>query len=74
MLAAVQMQKMVVAIDGSLFLLQNAENVDECSFLSFDDTLIEAVSLSETGSLVVCALANGNVHGIHINGTPLFNL
>lgn len=63
---------MLVSVDKSLILLEN-ENVAECRFLSFA-TQIECVEFSHSGNLIICALSDGTVYGIHIKGVPVFNL
>uniref|UniRef100_A0A1B0C8Y7 Uncharacterized protein n=1 Tax=Lutzomyia longipalpis TaxID=7200 RepID=A0A1B0C8Y7_LUTLO len=71
--AAVQNGKIYVAVDQILVLLEN-ENVGECKFLSFPETQIDCVFISDSGKLVVCCLANGTINGFCITGRPLFNL
>lgn len=63
---------MILAIDKSVFLLED-ENVAECNYLSFSAHIV-AMCVSPSGNLVVCALSDGNVHGIYIKGVPVFNL
>lgn len=64
---------MALTIDRSLFLLEDEHVVDGSIFLSFNAP-VDAMCMSHSGSLVVCALADGNVHGVHISGVPLFNV
>lgn len=68
----VQNKRLVLAIDKSLFLLED-DNVPECNYLSFSAN-IDSICVSPSGDLVLCALADGNIHGIYIKGVPLFNL
>lgn len=63
---------MVLAINQSLYLLED-ESAAECSDLNFEAT-IECLTVSSCGNLSLCALADGNIYGIHIKGYPLFNL
>ena len=70
--AKIQNQKILVAVDNSLVLIED-ENTIECKFLSFS-AQIECIGVSKNGELVICCLADGNIHGIHISGAPLFNM
>lgn len=63
---------MVLAVDKGLFLLED-ESVAKCNFLNFGSN-IEAMTVTLSGTLVLCALTDGNIHVIHINGTPISNL
>lgn len=62
---------MVIAIDKTIFLLED-EMIAKCSLLSFNAN-IDAVGISNTGNLIVCALSDGEIHGIFIKGIPLFS-
>ncbi|KAL7727908.1 hypothetical protein ACLKA6_019471 [Drosophila palustris] len=70
--ASVQSGKMVISIDRSLLLLED-ELVAKCSFLSFS-AHIDAIAISNSGSLIVCGLSDGEVHGIYIKGLLLFSV
>ena len=72
MSARIQDQKILVAVDNSLVLIEN-ENDIECKFLSLASQ-IECIAVSKSGDLVICCLADGNIHGIHIKGSALFNM
>lgn len=63
---------MIKAADKTLILLEN-ENIAECSFLNFSSN-IDSIAISNSGSIIVCGLENGNVHGVFIKGFPVFNL
>lgn len=69
--ASVQNKKMVVAVDKSIFLLED-ELVAKCFVLSFNAN-IDVLAISTTGNLIVCGLSDGEIHGIYIKGTPLFS-
>lgn len=71
--AVVQNHKMVLAIEQSLFLLPDEDAPERSVFVSFSAT-IDALCVSPCGDLVICALTDGNVHGVHIGGVPLFDL
>lgn len=45
----------------------------ECKFLSFG-IKIDTIHLSVSGDLIICALTDGNIHGVHVKGIPIFNL
>lgn len=70
--AALQNESIVLAVDKSLVLLEEKSSSD-CKFLSFD-AVIDCFSVSKTGNLVICCLSDGNIHGVHVKGIPLFNL
>lgn len=70
--ASVQNKKMFIAIDKTVVLLED-ENIAKCSFLSFNSQ-IDIVTISKSGNLIVCGLSDGEIHGVCINGVPLFNL
>ncbi|XP_055841706.1 uncharacterized protein LOC129908902 [Episyrphus balteatus] len=70
--ASVQNRKMFIAIDKTVVLLED-ENIAKCSFLSFNSQ-IDIVTISNSGNLIVCGLSDGEIHGVCINGIPLFNL
>jgi kinetochore-associated protein 1 len=61
-----------VGVDRSLILLED-ESTFDCRFLSFSSE-IQAMAVSRSGDLVVCCLADGNIHGVHIKGIPVFNM
>ncbi|KAM7360055.1 kinetochore component rough deal isoform 2-T2 [Cochliomyia hominivorax] len=69
--ASVQNTKMVIAIDKTVFLLED-EMIAKCSLLSFN-TNIDVLAISQTGNLIVCGLSDGEIHGIFIKGIPLFS-
>lgn len=71
--AEVQSSKMALTIDRSLFLLEDEHAVGHSTFLSFTAS-VDAMCMSQSGNLIVCALSDGNVHGVHISGVPVFNL
>uniref|UniRef100_A0A1A9X1U5 Uncharacterized protein n=1 Tax=Glossina brevipalpis TaxID=37001 RepID=A0A1A9X1U5_9MUSC len=70
--ARVENRKMVLAVDTTLFLLED-EMAGKCNMISFDSN-IDRFLISPTGNLVVCGLSNGEIHGISIRGHLLFNL
>lgn len=57
-----QNKKMIIAADKTLILLEN-ENIAECSFLNFSSN-IDSIAISNSGSIIVCGLQDGNVHGV----------
>lgn len=61
-----------LCIDKSLILLEDESNTN-FNFLSFG-SIIDCFAVSKSGDLIVCCLSDGNVHGVHIKGVPLFNL
>lgn len=63
---------MILAVDKSLFLLSD-ENIVDSAFCGLG-CKIDDVAVSPAGDLVICVMADGNIHGIHINGVPLFSL
>lgn len=65
-------KRIIIAVNENLFMLAN-ENVSDCCFSPLG-CHIDAVSVSPSGELVICALADGNICGIHISGVPLFTL
>ncbi|XP_011293281.1 uncharacterized protein LOC101899752 [Musca domestica] len=69
--ASVQNKRMVVAVDKSIFLLED-ELVAKCFVLSFNAN-IDVLAISHTGNLIVCGLSDGEIHGIYIKGLPLFS-
>ncbi|XP_023294177.2 uncharacterized protein LOC111677314 [Lucilia cuprina] len=69
--ASVQNTKMVIAIDKTIFLLED-EMIAKCSLLTFN-TNIDVLAISQTGNLIVCGLSDGEIHGIFIKGIPLFS-
>uniref|UniRef100_A0A1I8Q641 Uncharacterized protein n=1 Tax=Stomoxys calcitrans TaxID=35570 RepID=A0A1I8Q641_STOCA len=69
--ASVQNKKMVVAVDKTVFLLED-ELIAKCFVLSFNAN-IDVIGISNTGNLIICGLSDGEIHGIYIKGTPLFN-
>lgn len=73
MAAEIQNGKMVLSVDQSLFMLANEELMDSSAFLNFGSQ-IDAMCVSQSGDLVICALTDGNIHGVHIKGVPVFNL
>lgn len=72
-LARAQNKNIILAAGPSLILLENEESDAECRILSFE-AAIEHLSVSHSGNLIVCLLANGAVHGVFIKGIPVFNL
>lgn len=72
-MSEIQSGKLVLSIDESLFLLPNEQLMDSCDYLCFGSP-IDAMCISPSGDLIICALADGNIHGVHIKGMPLFNL
>lgn len=44
-----------------------------CNFLTFG-ALIDSLAVSNSGNVIICALADGNIHGIYVKGIPIFNL
>lgn len=70
--AALQNNKILIAVDKSLVLLEDKSS-DDCKFLSFSSE-IDCFAVTRSGNLMVCCLADGNVHGVHIKGIPVFNL
>lgn len=70
--AIVRNRRMVVSVNNNLFLLENEDTI-ECNNVCFEPK-IDAMELSSSGSLVVCALRDGSVHGFHIQGNQLFNV
>lgn len=69
--ASVQNQRMVLAIDETLLILEN-ELVDKCNVLSFDAN-IDCLIISTSANLIICCLTNGVVHGVAIRGQLLFS-
>lgn len=67
-----QNDRIVIAIDQSLILLED-ENKSECNFLNFG-AKIECLIVTDSGNLVICALSDGNIHGVHIKGIAVFNV
>lgn len=63
---------MILTVDKSLFLLSD-ENIVDSAFCGLG-CQIDDVTLSPACDLIICAMADGNIHGIHINGVPLFTL
>jgi hypothetical protein len=70
--AHLQNDRILVAVDTNLFLIENDGEM-VCNFLSFE-ARVDALFVSPSGNLAIVALADGNVHGIHIKGVPLFQL
>lgn len=66
--AHVKSQKMMIAVDKSIVVLENENNV-ECRFLSVD-ALIDCFAMSQSGEITICGLAGGRVIGIFIRGIP----
>uniref|UniRef100_A0A1A9Z6W9 Uncharacterized protein n=1 Tax=Glossina pallidipes TaxID=7398 RepID=A0A1A9Z6W9_GLOPL len=69
--ASVQNQRMVLAIDTTLFLLED-ETTGKCNIITFESN-IDCLLISATGNLILCSLSNGEVHGISISGQVLFS-
>uniref|UniRef100_A0A1A9US66 Uncharacterized protein n=1 Tax=Glossina austeni TaxID=7395 RepID=A0A1A9US66_GLOAU len=69
--ASVQNQRMVLAIDTTLFLLED-ETSGKCNMITFESN-IDCLLISATGNLILCSLSNGEVHGISISGHVLFS-
>lgn len=67
-----QSKKIVIAIDKSLTLVED-ELVSQCNFLCFN-ALIDVVSISNSGNVIICGLRDGEIHGIFIKGIPLLSL
>lgn len=70
--AIVRNHRMIVSVDDHVFLLENDEEI-ECDMFCFESQ-IDAIELSWSGLVVICALKNGNIHGFHIKGGPIFNM
>ncbi|KAL9872866.1 kinetochore component rough deal isoform 3-T4 [Glossina fuscipes fuscipes] len=69
--ASVQNRKMVLAIDTTLFLLED-ETTGKCNIITFESN-IDLLLISATGNLILCSLSNGEVHGLSISGQVLFS-
>lgn len=69
--AVVKNSKMVVKIDKTIVLLEK-ENEAVAGLLDFEE-VIDCICISDSGNLIICCLADGCVHVIHIKGFPLFN-
>ncbi|XP_037945657.1 uncharacterized protein LOC119678077 [Teleopsis dalmanni] len=70
--ATVQNKKIAIAIDQTIFLIED-ENLAKCSLLSFNAD-INIIRTTNSGNLIICCLSNGEIHGIFIKGIPLFSL
>lgn len=70
-ISSIQNKSIVIAVDNSLILLEDESTMD-CKFLSFGAE-INCFVFSEYGSYIICCLSDGNIHGIHVRGFPLFN-
>lgn len=70
--AIVRNHRIIVSVDSNLFLLENEDTI-ECNTVSFESQ-IDAIELSASGLVVICALKCGDIHGLHIQGNQLFNV
>lgn len=61
-----------MSVDNHLFLLENEDTI-ECNTVCFESQ-IDAIELSASGLVVICALKSGEIHGLHIEGNQIFNV
>lgn len=71
--AICQNQKIVFAIESSLFLIGNERNITDYKYIGFDSP-IDCIAVSFDGSLVICATSDGNIYGISIGGINVFHM
>lgn len=69
--AVVAGDRIVIGIENCLSVVDAASN--ECKSVQFE-AKIDAMALTASGRIIVCALSDGAVHGIHESGVPLFCL
>lgn len=70
--ATLQNNRILVAVDKSLILLEDKDG-KESQLLNFAAE-IDCFAVSPSGDIVVCCLSDGNIHGVHIKGIPIFSL
>ncbi|KAG4074366.1 hypothetical protein HA402_008775 [Bradysia odoriphaga] len=70
--AIVRNHRIVVSVDNNLFLLENEDTI-ECNTVCFESE-IDAIELSSSGLVVICALKCGDIHGLHIQGSQIFTV
>lgn len=70
--AIVRNHRIIVSVDNNLFLLENEDTI-ECNTVCFESQ-IDAIELSSSGLVVICALKCGDIHGLHIQGSQIFNM
>lgn len=63
--------KIIIAIDRNLLIVH--ENTLDCQCLNFENE-ISCFITSKTSDIIICCLSNGNIHGFHTSGTPVFNM
>ncbi|XP_063705773.1 uncharacterized protein LOC134834897 [Culicoides brevitarsis] len=68
----VQNEKMVIAIEKSLYLMKN-ENAMNANFVELPANF-DCFCVTSSGNVVISCLADGSIIGVHIDGNVLFNL
>ncbi|KAJ6638667.1 Kinetochore-associated protein 1 [Pseudolycoriella hygida] len=70
--AIVRNHRIIISVDSNIFLLENEDTI-ECNSFCFESE-IDAIQLSASGLVVICALKCGDIHGLHIKGHQLFHV
>lgn len=65
-------KRVAIAIDECLIMFDD-ETFSDCKCIHFE-SMIDCLTVSPTGALVICGLANGTIHGIHIKGAAVFSV
>lgn len=64
--------RVAIAIEDGLTLFED-ESFKVCKYLPFESN-IDCLTISSSGDLVICALTNGAIYGVHIKGVAVFTL
>lgn len=64
--------QIILGVEKNLFIFQH-DDIDGCGFISFG-SVIDTIIVSKKGDLIVLGLRDGNIHGVLMNATPVFNL
>ncbi|CAG9801568.1 unnamed protein product [Chironomus riparius] len=70
-ISSIHNKSIIIGVDKSLIIIEDESTLD-CKFLCFGSE-INCFAFSSCGTYIVCCLSDGNIHGVHIKGFPIFN-